>query len=478
MLTEIDSSDACDGIDLSQYQNDLAKQRSAQSISIRRTFQSDEATPQSRLMKPLRSPRLQTLDEPEVKIDDVSDAFQSHNIKIIQAICSKITQEQNSQLIAVIIENDEVLDMIANVANLVCSNSSDLQAYLNLILSLADKENANNMLTDVLIQTQSILDSYPFEMLSFYRSLCNVSSYGRDAILCTGISYSIFLFCEKAEDAKIAVLASSVIHAIFSCNEIIANEVLRDYLESVINLLNVQNEDVIYYIILSLIDIVSQDRSLIDVLYQHNVHAFLVKALDNEKLIKPSICLAANLANGESSQIEKLFQIELIPKILLLPNDLLNGDAFFMLSNCAEAAMDQMLPIFDFPFLQKVKILLTDCPYSVFKDASFFLATLLVFAPMDRVKMILQLGVTDFINQMFESDQPFMILRGLDALVRVIIFSYTFADIKEEISQFFLSEDLKENIEKLKLHEINLISRKALSIEKYIIALSNDLHVN
>ncbi|OHT11802.1 hypothetical protein TRFO_18710 [Tritrichomonas foetus] len=465
MLSDIDSSDACDGIDLSHYQNELARQRSSHTINIRRTFQSDEQNFHSRIFKPRY--RVPSFEKTEINIDDIVNAFENNDLPSIEKICLYISSSQNVQIINSITENDDFLDLISSAASYLNSPGS-LEAYLSLIITLSERESASNMITDALFIIRDYLNEFPQIILTFYVNLPNSSVFGRDAMICTGIIEDIFLFCHENKDPNLVALAANSLHSIFCCNEIVANEIIRMYFQNVIDLLKLPNIDAVYFVMLALIDIISQDKSFIEELYNQNVHIFVSQAVENEKLTWPSICLAGNMANCEYSGIVKLYNSGVITKISQLPLNLFNGDAFFLLSNCAEAAIEIVLPLFNLEFLGRVKALLNYCPFAIFKDAAYFLATLLVFAPFEIVKVVLSLGITDFINQMLESGQEFMVIRGLDAINRVFFLVHSSVEVKKNLTQFFLSEDLMENLERLQMEGVKLIACKSKTVENYI----------
>jgi hypothetical protein len=110
-------------------------------------------------------------------------------------------------------------------------------------------------------------------LLTFYSAAALASVYVRNAIVCEGILSDVIALCAKSEDPVIQTVASHAIYSFFSGQEPVSQEELE--LGALIGLLNIAEPEALYFVLLTLIELVVANFNCISEFHALNVHVLL-----------------------------------------------------------------------------------------------------------------------------------------------------------------------------------------------------------
>lgn len=442
-------------LDLSSYNETLTKVRNNNSINVRR-YKPQIPNAFRPFPRSTSNHKLNT-DSPDIKtsfsLEKIISVYQSNQKAQIQhftiELCSAAANHKS--LVKSIVENPELVELIVNQACCM-STSASLSSYSSLISLIIEKDDAAVIDNGILFMYIDLISEFPIEVLRFFFTLPTLSIYARDALVCMGVIDNIIDLCSETSDENVHIAAAQVLNAIFGCQEPVNNDDIRVNISKIITLLNLPEVDAVKSIILTLVEIIGRNCSncFVSNLFQEGVHIFIARSIQIPELTAPCICLAGNMAACESIDFQKLLDAGVVQALMSLLQSDFAGDSFWALSNCVESSPDMMIEFFTESYFGEISMALDNCPYQIFRDAAYFIATMLLFSPVDKVNRILSYnGLLLCVIQMLDCGISNIVIRCMDSLARILFLGYTRLEMEYVINIVTDTDDVYEHLTNL-----------------------------
>ena len=380
--------------------------------------------------------------------ESILEAFKSKDPKRVEPLCHQITailQDHNS-FHTKIIQNEEIINAIVDFVP--CVNSPQfMTAFTMFILSLIDHDDPVLIDAAILFPLRDMLNTYPQQLLIFFREVPSVSVYARNAMVCTGILGDIISY--TAENNSIE--GAYAIYSLFKCQETMENEDLEPFLPSIISLLSMSNEKALYYIIFAIINILRQNHDFVSMFYDLKIHDYIVKLLPIPNLTHICIYLIGNVSICEKVGINHLIRTGTVQKLLdICQENKMASGPFWALSNCFESAPSYVIPLIPVEFIKYTTTTFESANDKVTKnDCAFFLATVLLYSPHEKLIPLVNQDVLSIIIQMIYSDKDSLVIRCIDSIGRMLFVGMTSNKMTFIVQMICSSQELSQILNKL-----------------------------
>jgi hypothetical protein len=212
-------------------------------------------------------------------------------------------------------------------------------------------------------------------------------------------------------------------------------------LAALVGLLRLPNPRAVFFILSALGEIVVVTRGeIVSELYNQRVHEFVAGAIADSQLRQPSLCLAGNLGICDPPELRLLSECGVIAAVLGCADqpDCLSC-VLWALSNYIRSDPELMCPL--------IPEALVDTALGLegtaqFGDAAIFLATLLLYCPLQYISKLVTPQSIAFLVQGLGKEFPAVTVRVLDALGRVLFLGLTNDEMKFTVP--IIREALKE----------------------------------
>ena len=246
------------------------------------------------------------------------------------------------------------------------------------------------------------------------------NSYAKDSFLCLGIHDVLIDIAKQTDDEGLCEECCTAICSIFENIEEIDSTVLNGALVNLVQLLQLQSPNSVRAVITSLVFITNQQPTLIYTLYDLNVDTIIMTLLQNDVTCGPSLILLENMCCAHTTNLAKLIEhgvFEILQNLLQTEHA---GGVFAVLSTLLET-----LPSVTIPFAMSIyegAIELTQtCGFETKKEVTFFVATLILFVSMSDLEQLISEEVLELITEMLGCSINLVIKRCLDAIQRSAI---------------------------------------------------------
>lgn len=394
--------------------------------------------------------------------------FKSDDKRQIEQLCHDLCAllQSHETLHNVIVENDELVQTIVDFAPSI-DTSEFMAVYTMLILLLLEQDDPTMIDAGILFSLRESLLTYPTQLLIFYNEIPPVSVYARNAMVCTGILADIIQYTKDNNSVE----GARAIQTVFRCEERITNDDLEPLLPSIVSLLSMTNEKAVYYIVITIINILRQNHDFVSTFYDLKIHDYICNLLPIQSLTRCCVYMIGNLSICERAGIAHLIRTGTVQKLLELAstNKEVASGAFWALSNCVESSPGTVLPLIPVEFLKTtIDTYDTSEDKSTIKDCAFFLATLILFSPHEKFHIIVSDEILSRIIKTLHSDSDPLVIRCIDALARVLFVGITNDKMKYLIQMICSSEELSEHMNRLCAAPNSIISKKAKTMSSEI----------
>lgn len=329
-------------------------------------------------------------------------------------------------------------------------------------------------LTDLLSTTNSL--TIVIEAINLSGIISIYSSYARDLVLCSGI-HTIIVDIGKRADLNSPLLEAvtqSLLSIFSNQTPIESNDLLIDFIHPLNELLehclslkkimaahpdifsylqkvnsnpgnlNENPETSLNWISLSesglvhlsaaaniidcYVQITNKESSMVYNVFNEHIGPILISFLDdNSNILAPSaLRLIGNLSVSQKHQIqESLINSGLLPRLVKHVHSPLAVDAFWCFSNLLESSTSTLLQLFlnQPEFISKVVAITAESPIDVKREASYFLSTLIIFAPTSYMsEFIEKTEIVDILVEMLGCGVISIIVRCFDCLKKLLLF--------------------------------------------------------
>lgn len=288
-------------------------------------------------------------------------------------------------------------------------------------------------------------------------------SYARDALICNEIHFNLIELVSKTDNVEVINASCEALSHVFENPEQIDFSILLDCFKSIASLLNINSKDALQSILVCIVDMTVQMPSLIFSIFEMNFHKRIVELLPDPELTAYVLRLIDNMSIAQPSQINELLKCGLFSVLTELLMTEFTGDVFCVLSNLLESVPEMILNLINEEFIDNAIEIAMYSSIGVKKEASYFLATAIIFSNEKQIEMLLKKDLFDVLFEMIDCDIVLIILRIIDSLVKIInlikrenkfIDFYHSIMTESNISKVY---SLKENKEQLVVEHVNFL---------------------
>ena len=371
-----------------------------------------------------------------------------------------------------ILENDDVVNVIIEAFS-TFDDEEILIALSSAIISLTVTDISPLIDGGLMFTLSSLFENFPSLIINDLVEITANSKYAADSIVCCGILTQILDSLKENEESESTWIVLDGLSKLFQNLQSIESTECEQYITEMIPLLSkYQSIESINSVIKSLSGILKLSRQTFSYIFDSDVLSFFSSLVgqntSNQDLIHNIIQFTSRLSVTDSqTEITKLIESGLVQSIITLLSDLNSispeniAAIFGLLTNIFQGYPELILDLITLDFFETVSSILSDCPYEVFKEASNFSATVILFSPSSALSSIIGTGITNSIVEMLGCGLDQIVMKCLESLKR--LFTITSSDQSfEYVSDIFLeSAELVENLETLAADDNQSISTLA-----------------
>lgn len=471
-MLEVYSSPSLRGVDLTHYSAEIEKQRMISAMNNRMSKIVASHSNVARIVKPSSSMKRFSCTSPEVQEKFTPSAFcsvfQSGDMICIDTYCTELVKiiPFSSQIGNAILNDETCLQYIIDFSGNLSTNTQ-VSSYLSFILAIG-RLNFDLLLDNsILFVIRDIISEFPIPLLQFYSQISIFSSNARNGLICLGIIDDIIDICINGTDDSVAIHASLTLKSIFSQTDQLEVNSIRPLITQLASIFSYQRPiDLIINIMNTIAIIANQLPQIIPDLYSLGVHSFIIDNICDSQITEACLSLLGSMAICcNSTYIQELIDSGVVELVAgFLTSSFCSASVFSFLTNCIESAPNLISPLIDDNLLSATAEISINCPYDLFKEATYFAATLLLFVPSSQIVTILNYGLTSNIIEMLDCGIARISIRCIDSLSRVLVLSYTAQSIFYLMNLFFESPELIELLNNLVQQSDVLVRNKAQNL--------------
>lgn len=446
------------GADLSQYHDQLARERTARTLTLRRTARPTIAGVFGKI--PTSSPSRGVL-------------FDAQNFPFLDAtFATEVLESGDEQRIIEFLNNIQtVFNTTPRLLNALITSDAISQPFNDSLMNSTSEPLIIEIIKTITTiypkcgpnQEKFIDDGLIFTYLNFLQSdninilvatitsidtLSEISSYARDSVLCTGILTDLIRIASSQENPQLTQLSCDAIDRIFANPEPIDSALLKDSINEISVLLNIQDLVALKSVLQTLVSITNQKPSLVFIIYEIQIAPQIVQLLNHQDLAPAALSLLGNMSVSTISNIKQLLENQLLDRLLALIQTEYASDVFWVLSNLLESVPHILVPAFDQQFLSSCIQTGQDAEFNLKREISFFVATFLIFTPNQHISFFMNEDVIDLLQSMLVCGVGLIILRVLDALMKLIELIPQ-VEVGKDFVEAILSEDMFDSLDSI-----------------------------
>ena len=448
----LSSKGADTGADISAFNSQVLKERSTRSLTLRRTPRPTIAG-LSGNRRGNMIPRVKlfdTTDYPFLEPGYAAQVFSECNVGPIRQLCHNITTvyDATPKLVLNVIQSEDISEPMINFLS-ETSEEIAVNEVLNFIGTIYPKCGSN--------QEKIIDDGLTFAILNFLQSdniniipatincinnISQASSYARDSILCMDVHSELIRIASTETSPEITQLCCKTLHTIFSNQEEIDTNIISICLGAITNLLNLSDILSVDYVLKTLEAMTQQHGNIIMQLFQMDISTKLIPFLSIDDLVESTLDLITNLCSSNLNDINQLLENGLMDSLFGLLSIGHIAHVYKVLAELVESRINSIMHLFDQAFIEQTIELSNDGDYEVKKSTTYFLATLIIFTPMTDLSFFLCNEVADMIESMLGCGHLLIVLRCLDALIKIVKYVAN-ADVTTEFMDMISTDDMR-----------------------------------
>lgn len=454
------------GADLSDYRDQLARERSARTLTLRRTNRTSIA---SLIGKPkvTSGPLVDVSNFPFLDPNYVCNTLRSGSISNLEEMLNNICgfTQTSSKLLKNVYLNEELPSVFIEALG---NGLPSLQVVniLKTISVIFPKCEANQIRYIDEGLTMLMFDFLSSEDINIlYAAIClidvivEVSSYARDSILSFGLHISLIEIAQMNHNQQLIISACETLYHVFSNPQSIDSTTLTSCVEPMASLLFLQDDQAEAIVLNTFVAMTNKMPALVFTMYDLDLFKHVVGLLSNENLIAATLPLIGNMSVGHAENIRTLLNCGLLEILMQLIDSSFTADVFWVLSNLVESMPHVMMEKFDMEFVHNVADVADASSFEVKKEASFFIATLILFTDSQDLIGFMFKTVLEVLVEMLGCGVGLIILRCLDALLR---FSYALqSTVNDDFVALIHESDLADSLNRLTNEGSTLIQERA-----------------
>jgi len=461
------------GVDLSNYQEQLAKERSSRTLTLRRSVRPSINNVISR-PNSIPKPGTGFFDVNSFPFLDpavFSDIIGSGNLERINELYRNIDflSKEKPRLVQNLFNSPIICESLLSA--LVSDNSGMIMVILGFICIIFPKSEGN--------QTKFIDDGLVFSLSGFLQSgsiplikqailvidVITECSYARDSLICIGTHMDLINIALEYANQDVSESACSTLSVVFAYPDQVDSSAISSSIDMMAPLLGLTSITCLKHVFTCLIGITNKCPSLIHKLYELGMFSTIVQYLEYEDLISVCLPLIGNMSVSQSNHIRDLLDTNLLHKLSILLETNHASEVLWVLSNLIESIPQTMLSLIDYSTIEKALFLGINGGFEEKKESAFFLATIIVFSPINELSNYVNHEIVEILEEMLGSGVNVIIIRCLDSIIKLIhhletTFSYNIGDI-------VFSDEMRSSLTALLSNESTLMSERAGFILNY-----------
>lgn len=442
------------GCDMTFYHEELQQHRNFRTFSMRQFGTSGHyhGVKSLKLSTPILNTPMTTIFDPSTIIPLLKDPptiksqpIEIENFKNFLTNLYKTTLK-TPRVVKLFLSSPEVIDSFTNIINLELPPVVSI-CYLQTLTSIFPhcEPNQSLFVDNVFLYFNEMLECKNPEtvmgVLSLISTICNYSSYGRDAILSNEthitISNLMQMIISRDPDAviyenqmnidRVVDLAADTLYHIFANPEKVElPEILSSYLPNIITILqmiNPQETSSINSLLLTLVEITNKNPLLSSTIYKAELFPSLIEMMKNDEKRSPALSLIGNCCCGPfHSHITALLGLGLTDILFQLFQTELASDSFWVLSNLLLALPNEILPIVTkADFIAGIIKTASAAPYELKKEVSFLLSLIIIFLKLDSIEPMMTSEIFDILTDMINYNEENVCLSGFDTISKFVL---------------------------------------------------------
>lgn len=438
------------GYDFQSYIADLSRVNNSNSTYVKLRRLTPKPTEFSHMPRPRSNHKIYISAEKaseEFVPANVIKKLTSSSPSELENFCLTWCTNVEDSAIRTFLETEGAIDIV-NEATASINSETLMTAFCQFVRTLIEVNDTDMVDSGILMKLEDFLDKFPIETLFFFIQMPRVSVYARDAMVCQGVLGDVIALALKTDNPEVRISCSQVLHSAFACDERIAYEDVD--LDDILKMLVLTEAEALYFVLLTLVEIVSVELSAVSDLYAHDVHTFLAKNISKEHLTGPCLCLAGNMATCEASEMAKLIESGVVREMIKQLQSADEEDLCFVLwglANGVQSSPEMMIPVLEeAKFVEATMALYEKGSPAVRKDDVLFIATVFLFSPAEYIATHVTKDAADLLAGTLGCGKTNLVVRCLDAIARVLFLGYTNEKMKYTIDVALSSEILAKEV--------------------------------
>lgn len=474
------------GIDLSEFQAQLAKDRSSRTMTFQKITRPSIARFCRRSIDQMQKGQFSESSQ-FLNIEYACKVLEDADVLELTDFLKNVTQcaSKNKEVMGKFLASQEIAQVMVRTL----SNESLSERLIILLMNTIAELYP---ISSVDVQNAYIDEGICFQFLPFLESksedlvlstigiigaISQSSSYARDAVVCCDIHLTLIDIAQKSENIEIVNAACESLSHMFANPEPIDSSILLGCVEPMIPLLDLKSDDSLESILVCFVEMSSQNPSVIFSIFENKIYSKIVELLPNPNLTSTALRLIGNMAIAQPSQIDMMIKTGLFPKLVDLMCTEFAADVFWVLSAFLEAVPNLMMELFTEEFLDNALEISVYSSFNVKKEGSHFLATVILFADETKLCTLMNSELMKVFVEMLGCNIVLIILRIFDSIIRLIHI------IEKDVSRYdcdFLKPLFDENgtnvIEKLTNSQEETLAKRAIYFKKQIDILKDSIN--
>lgn len=454
-LQDLESLDAFgtlskSGCDMAIYQEEIQRQRSNRSLSLRRItaigsspgIKSTSSVIQTNTVMLDATYALEVFNNPPTT---ESDTKEIQNFDSFLGTIHKYSLK-NPRAIKHSFNNPELIKSFANIISFGLPEKTLCIALQVMGCLFPHLDKYQDLFVDKIFDFINDLIESPNEdialsALSLITIISNFSAYGRDALLSLGthIVISDLLtnilddlpenYAEGNIEHVVDIASDSIFHIFANPAAIESHEILTDFLPNIIHILQSLNplmKTSINSIIMTMVEMSNKYPSLVFRYYENELFPFFIEKLQDPDLVGSTLCIIGNCCGANPSQIQQFLDEGLIDYLLQFFETEYATDSFWIFSNLLQSIPDVIFPIvMNEEFIRNVISVASSSSFDLKKEASFLLSTIIINSSFisgmsSDIQPFITSEIFDIFTDMLSGGDQKIIERCINTFIKLI----------------------------------------------------------
>lgn len=481
--TDSFSSLKSSGADLDDYREQLTRERTARTLTLRRVqrpmishiLSKNQPTSMMSITDPLIDPGNFPFLDPNYAISQLSNGNPTTLTEFLDNI-SQCTQH-TPRLAQNLIRHPDIPEAFIHALNAGFSEQLIISILKTLIVIFPLSAENQNIYIDAGL-TFFLFDSLsskslPLLEVSVYLTavIAEHSSYARDAILSFGLYEFLIQIAQSEVNEQLTIQACEALHKIFSNRTPIEASILKSCVPQMASLFSLHSIQAVNIVLLCFVQMTNKSNALVFTIYDEGLFPTIVSMLNNEDLYASALPLIGNISVGNSEHISTLLNCDLFQSLMKLLTSEYTADVFWVLSNLVESTPHLTISLFNTEFIAQAVDMALSSPFEVRRESTFFLATLIIFTSIDDLTYFITEDVLSLLSEMLVlANSVLIVLRCLDAFIRLSTYSQSH-EIKPELLEFLFGDDIVSKLNTLCESPSKIIEERAEFILNQLMSL-------